>query len=37
MAIGPDGFIEQRIQQLFVSPEYKIFLLTGQKQSNSRR
>lgn len=37
MAIGPDGFIEQRIETLYVSEEYKMFLLTGQKNGGSWR
>lgn len=37
MAIGLDGFIEERVEKLFVSEDYKLFFLTGQKNDQSWR
>jgi hypothetical protein len=37
MAIGIDGFIEQRTEKLFVCDEYKLFFLTGQANGTGRR
>lgn len=37
MAIGPDGYIEERTETLYVSEEYKIFLLTGQSNGQGTR
>lgn len=37
MVIGIDGFIEQRIEQLYVCDEYKLFFLTGQPNNTGRR
>jgi hypothetical protein len=36
MAIGADGFIEQRIETLYVCDEYKLFFLTGQANGTGR-
>jgi len=36
MAIGPDGFLDGRIETLYVSDEYKVFLLTGQSNGSWR-
>ena len=37
MVIGIDGFIEQRIEKLYVCDEYKLFFLTGQANGTGRR
>lgn len=37
MAIRSDGFLEERVESLYVAPEYNLFLLTGQPLGNSRR
>ncbi|MEZ0224212.1 MAG: hypothetical protein ACAH83_06650 [Alphaproteobacteria bacterium] len=37
MAIGIDGFIEERIEQLYVCDEYNLFFLTGQANGTGRR
>ena len=37
MAKNPDGFIEERIEQLYVCDQYKLFFLTGQAQGAGRR
>ena len=36
MAKGLDGFLEERVETLYVSEEYKAFLLTGQPNGKGR-
>jgi hypothetical protein len=37
MTIGIDGFLHERIEQLYVCDEYRLFFLTGQPNSTSQR
>jgi hypothetical protein len=37
MAIRPDGCLEERIEELYVCDEYKVFFLTGQANNTGRK
>lgn len=37
MKIGPNGYLDECVETLYVSEDYKLFLLTGQPMQGARR